>query len=207
MGQFSFFDRAVIINLDDRQDRLTSATAACAAVGITPVRFPAIDGRGAPNFGKIRGVEAACFRSHLSVIRSFVESDDKTLLVLEDDVEFAEDAGDIFAEGIEYLPPDWEMLYLGGNYVIPPVPVNNFFARNIRTFTTSYYGLNRTGAEKILSCADNSMQIDVFYWKKMQSEGKTYTFFPPIAWQAGGYSDIQGGIVDYSFMKIKKTIK
>ena len=52
----------------------------------------------------------------------------------------------------------------------------------------------------MLEYITHSIQIDVVYSRR-QNQMQSYIFNPPLAWQLPGFSDIQGGEINYDFMK------
>ena len=113
-----YVDFKVLINLEDRTDRLEEIKKEFDKVGLVDVHhFPAIK----HNIG-ISG----CTRSHYEIVRMAKKEGYKNILIFEDDVYFVDDKK-LFREKIEAcflqikknnIKPD--MLYLGGFLTTPP---------------------------------------------------------------------------------------
>lgn len=98
--------QVVLINLDRSVQRRQAMEARLEHIGLAYTRLPAVDGSAQwgeilsqvdieafeRNVGRdiLRG-EVGCYLSHLKAWRQLLESQDETLLVLEDDVVFGED--------------------------------------------------------------------------------------------------------------------
>ena len=68
--------------------------------------------------------DIGCVLSHLKVVKKAKELGYKNYLVLEADVEFADDLQEKFSKYIKQVPEDWDMLYLGGSH--PPAKTRAF---------------------------------------------------------------------------------
>lgn len=95
----------VVLNLDRSHDRLKSVTSNCAEQGIEFTRLSAVDGGQISDLSEVgydreltlkylgrelSHGEVGCYLSHLKAISTFLLSDADYMLVLEDDVEFAQ---------------------------------------------------------------------------------------------------------------------
>jgi glycosyl transferase, family 25 len=113
----SFFDRAYIINLPERQDRLRGIKRELSRIGISPSsekikvfsavkpseqgEFPSIGARG-------------CFLSHLSLLKEARDQNLKNVLIMEDDLSFSKALivnQNLIAQELENL--EWDFVYFG----------------------------------------------------------------------------------------------
>lgn len=114
---------AVVINLQRRHDRLTAFLGRwrAARTGIPLRVLVATDGREqAPTDPAWAGLDPnvwACWDSHVRALRMA----DGPALILEDDAVLTPGV----AQVIDNLtaPPGWEILYLGGQHMVPPEPL------------------------------------------------------------------------------------
>lgn len=115
--------KTYFINLDRSPDRLDYMTKTLDALGLDYERVPAVDGR-ALSKEEIAGVyrhapgtqfldpgSIACSLSHREVWERIVAADDKYALVLEDDVIFGENAGEILKD-TSWIPDGTALLRL-----------------------------------------------------------------------------------------------
>ncbi|MET0381976.1 MAG: glycosyltransferase family 25 protein [Burkholderiaceae bacterium] len=117
------FDAVFIINLASRTDRKREMQQQLRQIGVDPALAPVTffeavrpaDAGGFPSLGA-RG----CFMSHLGVLRQARAAGHRTILLLEDDVNFARD----FPAGMRELDArldqrGWDLAYLGALSVTP----------------------------------------------------------------------------------------
>ena len=196
-----FFGKVLCINLDRRPDRWEEVQKEFERHGRLAVeRLAAVDGKLHPVLGRLTPGETGCRMSHVAALEIAAQSA-KPTLILEDDVEFQDYFVNFFADHIDGLP-EWDLLYLGGNHVLPLTNGKFPVGRVRRTFTTSSYAVNARSAKELLSAIKNIPgQIDIAY-AQLQPRLRCYAFDPPLAWQRPGYSDIQEGEVNY-----KKAMK
>lgn len=195
-----YFDKIFCINLDRRPDKWALSEAEFKKIGISVERFAAIDGASLtlPSTAKITAAEAGCSLSHLTLLKRMVESGWSRILILEDDVEFMDGANQFFNQWMQQVPTDWDMLYLGGNNVSQPTRISRNVSKIIRTYTTSSYGITNAMAQQVIANVESlSSQVDVAYTNFHRSH-KCYIFWPTLAWQKAGFSDIQNAHTDYT---------
>lgn len=186
------YDGAYLINLDRRPDRLDHATRQLRRVGIEATRFPALDCR------KL-GIspEEACSLSHLNVLNLARVRGWQRVLVLEDDVTFADDFNDRISE--LRLPHNLGWFYLGANSV-GEEQVSGELWRSKQTLATHAYIFNLNLYPIFAPLLSRSgAVVDVVYRNyQMSTDTFAYMMRPPLAWQRPDESDVQGGWKDYS---------
>ena len=110
-------DRALVINLDRRADRLASFQANYPAELPRAERFAATDGRTvkAPEWftEKKKPSVWGIYDSHCRLLTENL--DVETLLFFEDDAVPSPQFSKLWHEFIDALPADWQMVWLGGN--------------------------------------------------------------------------------------------
>lgn len=193
-----FFDHVFYINLDRRPDRREGVEAELARVGILAERFPAIDGKQIePDpTRRVNLAELGCLISHRLVMEEGVKRGYDRFLVLEDDVTFLGDPNQRVRETAVALPSDWDMLYLSGNHVRPPVRHGQLW-RCTKTYTTTAYGVTGKFARSAVDLlARTAWQVDVAL-ASTHVNGRSYTIYPGCCTQLAGHSDIQGCYVNY----------
>lgn len=140
-----------------------------------------------------------CLESHLTVIKKVLaEKKHDMVMILEDDAKFLDSISNL-----KVVPPDWDMLFLGGT-VFRILEKKYPGWQQVQTWTTHAYVINLKNeklVEDILKMKEYDGEIDRFYIEKIHSKYNCYMADPMICIQTGGYSDIEGKVVDYSFMK------
>jgi len=118
----NFFERVVLINLNRRPDRLARVTEALKQVDwpfLWPEVFAAIDGDlvPSPETWKSGGGAWGCMRSHQQILENAISDGKNSILILEDDVCFADDFNAKVESFLSQVPEDWDQLMFGGQHV------------------------------------------------------------------------------------------
>lgn len=188
-----YFGHIFCINMTRRTDRWSHAVEQFRQHNLEVERFEAHDMGHMANDG--------CTQSHRSVMGLIVERQLPRALVLEDDFYFLyPDAQRQFANMIGEVPPDWEMLYLGGHYAERPQQrITRHVIRMGHMKTTSSYGVTQAMARKIYDHikSHHGGAIDELY-RIFHQRDRCYIFQPRLAAQYDNYSDIQGRVCDHT---------
>lgn len=111
----SLFDRVYVINLPDRSDRRREMTAQLALIGLQddPLVqfFPAVRPPDRGEFGSVG--ERGCFLSHLGALKDAVANGHRSILILEDDVDWTPAALARGAQLNDLRQTDWAFLHGG----------------------------------------------------------------------------------------------
>lgn len=194
-----YFDHIYCINLDEATERWDHCLTQFEKHNFIAERFKAIKVGEGKN-GLLKG-EIGCMLSHLGVIKDAKTKGYKKILVLEDDFELVDNFNQLFEEKYKNIPEDWELLYFGGNHVGGLIKINDDCAKTIHTFTTNSYAIKEEMFDVILVATERlNKQIDVYY-ADLQKVFNSYVFRPHLAFQKSGYSYIQEGDVNYTFLK------
>lgn len=109
---------ALLLNLEDRPDRLATALARCTTAGI----HPAVHHATTPEQLRASGCtwdealppgQAACLASHFEMMDRLLASGAEYALILEDDVAFPDDFGRTYDDALASLTSDWDFVQLG----------------------------------------------------------------------------------------------
>lgn len=114
--------KCYLINLDRSTDRLAYMAAQLSRVGLEYLRVPAVDGRSLTP-SELRALvtindrwkapltpsEVGCFLSHRRCLEEIAKSSDQYAMVVEDDIEFAQDTADFIRE-IDCLPSNADLV-------------------------------------------------------------------------------------------------
>ena len=178
------FELSFCINLDERTDRWEESKKEFEKINHLPERFSAIK-HDNPSFG--------CFYSHLVILNRAV-SENKNVLIFEDDVEFIQDDTlSIIESALEELSNmEWDMLYLGGNILKPFYQVTDHLARLSHCQSTHAYAVNKNFLPTLEEyLRKNVYIIDVMYAEGVIPYTNSYIVYPMIAIQRSSYSDIE----------------
>jgi len=184
-----YFCKIYCINLDRRQDRWVLAKAEFDRLGLDVQRIAGVDIPKNPGLG--------CSRSHELVLEDILYNGYDRVLILEDDVVFKLDAKERFSEAmLSPLARNWDMIYFGGNHAHEPTPTD-WLHKVTYTLTTSHFAITGNMASKMLSQIQPfNAPVDMMY-AHLQPSNRCYTFYPGIATQRTGWSDIERKNVDY----------
>lgn len=199
-----YFDFTFCINLLSRPDKREESSKEFIKHGLDVVFYEAINGDNIRYSGPIKKGNIGCSMSHRAVIKLARYRDDETVLIFEDDVAFDDDLNTKFYDWIKEVPPDWDMLYLGGNHNTKSTAsqkISEHVLSITNTYTTHAYALRKTVYDMIITRLENiDLEVDVMY-AEIQKQCKAYCFTPRLAWQRPGISDIWNLPVDYNFLK------
>jgi hypothetical protein len=121
------FDQVLVVNLDSRPDRLQEMGSQLRSIGFDfdarIQRFPAVK---VTESGGFRSLGAhGCFLSHLGCLERAKQSGARSVMILEDDVDFAPDFRQRQQSLVERLQfGDWGMFYGGGHLGGAPLPAD-----------------------------------------------------------------------------------
>jgi len=195
----SHFDKIYCINLDEATERWDGCLEQFEKYNITVERFSAIKPLEGKN-GLLKG-ELGCLLSNLEVVKDAYKNNYEKIFILEDDFQFVDNFDILFDEYSKQLPLDWDMFYFGGNHTKGFQMVNTNIAKTIHTYTTHSFGLKNSIFEHIIELLPSAKKpVDVYY-AELQSIFNSYVTRPHLSYQKEGYSYIQGGDVNYDFLK------
>jgi len=216
-----YFDRIFIINLDKRVDRWNKIILQLEQLKINNYeRFsaiiPDIDNINKKYFNNFTYPKShkvtkqyyigaiGCKLSHYNIVKLCKQRNYKNVLILEDDVILNSNIDNRFRKIIQNNKDiDWDMLYLGGNY-IKGNKINSSLFKIKKCLTTHAYAIKNILYDFILNnCLQSGTEIDVFY-TNIQSKFNCYGIQKPLAHQADDFSDIQGRVVKYNLNKVIK---
>jgi glycosyl transferase family 25 len=157
--------------------------------------------------------EIGCSRSHIEVLKQFINSNHNNCIIFEDDFMFQASPEKVKSSFTQLFNNniDYDVVMLAGN-TINNTPTNLDFLLKVNNCqTASGYIVSKKFAqtlldnyiegEKLLSSHDRSYYpvyaIDQ-YWKRLQPNSKWYIFNPSLGKQIGSYSDIEKGYVNYN---------
>lgn len=176
------------INLEKRVDKKKNMIKKCKRRNI-PVSFYKAKLHTNPKRG--------CLESHLNVIKEAIKNKQKYVFILEDDAKFLTSINNL-----PPLPEKWHMLYLGGTVHKNMGSDTKGWCR-VQTWTTHAYIINLEDEDflkDIFKLEDYKEEIDRYYLEDIHPRYNAYMVDPMRIIQEEGYSDIEGGTVNYDFM-------
>lgn len=216
-----FFDKVVAINLGRRWDRWSRLQRHIDALDwpfLTPERFEAVDGRATthPHWWRQGDGAWGCLMSHARILEDCLQADVKSVLILEDDVVFTGDLRQRSEEFLSAVPDDWDQIYLGGQHLIDPVPVNDQVYRGRNVNRTHAYAVSRKFMARmyrhILHAPDYILHGGHHVDHRLGAlhEAGDHAIYSPRQWLAGqfqGSSDISGQTNDTFFWNTWATVR
>jgi len=201
------WDKAYVINLDERIDRWGWMQRQLASVGIEAERFPAISIRDlansppphalrqfilevdgdAPGFERKLWATWACMQSHLAVLRLAREQGLASVLILEDDCEFEPFSRVVLCRLKRQLPGlGLDLLYLGGTLKkggsCSRISSNVHAVSRVRL--AHAYVVNASVYGRIIAEADESgLPIDWYYSETLLPSIRAGISSPQLAFQ------------------------
>ena len=196
-----YFEKIYCVNLEKRPDRWAKSDEIFKKHNIQVERFGAIDGYSIENTTTLLPGEFGLIKTHIEILKIAKENNYKNILIFEDDVELCDDFSDKFNEYYNQIPKEWDFLYFGGNHLGSINQINQNIFRLSYTFTTHAFAINNNLYDELMLLLKSaSKQVDVIY-AELHSKYNSYTIKPTMAWQRSDYSDIQGGVMNYDFLK------
>ena len=208
---FKYFDGVFLINLDKRKDRLDRCNTFFNEHNIIDLieRFSGIipnedDIPHDKNNKKMEIGVYGCILSHLNLVINAKKKGLKSILVLEDDVNFI---------NIEYINKsinqlknrEWDLFYLGSNTHVPLEKVDDNLLILKKGYATHAVAYHERFYDYFIESFSNDMIdiIDVWLSDYAQENFKAYCTYPITAIQHNDYSDINNSYIDYSWMEEK----
>jgi len=154
MRILDFFQRAYVINLPQRTDRLKGAEKELKKLELsfTPGKlelFPAIrptESNGFPSIGAY-----GCLLSHLSVLKQARNDGLANVLVMEDDLAIHRHFKDVEAALVEQLSQKkWDIAYFGDANDRPVISPVQFDVVTHGIMTTTFYGVNAQVLDRLI---------------------------------------------------------
>lgn len=207
MKLFDYFDKTFCVNLKHREDRLELFNNEIVKYGLGEYTiYEAVLGssiRSEINSNLMDG-EIGIIKTNSNIFEYSKNNNFKTILIMEDDCYFTDDVLKI-NELMKFVPDDWDMLYFGGNHnthmsVEPPLKINDHIVKLHNTYSAHMIAIKSNLFDVIQPLLLNyDKQIDVIY-SELQKKYNVYSFYPGVAKQRSGYSDIQNQNVDYGWL-------
>ena len=200
------FDQVRIINLVDRPDRRREMSEQLMLLGGMadnisffdahrpdgPASFPSVGARG-------------CFESHLSVLKAARDAEAQTLLILEDDLDFARNGAQRFKAALDQLQHEsWSFFY--GAHILMPNARRGLvqISSEEPVMTASCVGFRGRAIDELVAFLEalmlrpagspdyGPMHVDGAYtvFRALNSSHLTFAAFPTLGRQRSSPSDI-----------------
>lgn len=205
MKFFDRFDKVFCINLDRRPDRMENFINQVNKFDLGDFeRISAVDGDLLIQHNHLLKGEVGILKTVINIIKHSIEKKYENILIIEDDCSFTEEII-VIQDYFDLLPSDWHMLYMGGNHNIhigidPPKKINEKVMKLHHTYSAHFIAIKSILFNEILDISIEFKEpIDVIY-SNLQKKYNAYSFYPAIAKQLAGHSDIQKTIVNYDWL-------
>lgn len=141
-------------------------------------------------WAKMGGVGTyACLLSHIRAIEYAKENNFACVLIVEDDIRFADDFDKQLREAMSFLPDDWDMVWLAGADHVMPAKYNEKVSKLISTWGAYGYILRDTVYDFFLrAMSDKRMPCDDYY-RREQINFNGFKTVTPLVKHVGKLSD------------------
>ncbi len=211
-----YFDHCYLINLEERYDRLARAAANCSMIGLTFERFPAVSYTTVDEIKDCKTIvdevvkrdhwtkgAVALIRTTVEIIKDAKAKGYKSILILEDDVEFKQDIGQIVSQEWKNIPEDWEMIQFAGLHTKPYNIITNNLAQTTGSECLHAYAINENIYDLFMDLIkDEDKPLDHYSAYDIQPRGKSFCFCPNLVHQYPSFSNIVGRVVNYDILKM-----
>ncbi len=191
-------DKAYVINLDRRQDRLERFTKGLPKPWLLPevIRQKAIDVNLAPppDWFRHEVGQWGCRQSHLRILEDSLNEGIDSVLIFEDDAEFCPDFNNRLKAFLTELPTDWELVFLGGNHTRPIVKKlsKNVVVPSYVTLAHAYMVKDIKNLYRYINKhTPNRAEIDHRIGEYCNSGTKVYAPSEWLVYQSAGFSDLR----------------
>jgi hypothetical protein len=187
------FSNRYFVNLEGRADRRENAEKRFLQAGIEIQRFPAAQGVGREGRGGLSAGAYGCALSHRTILRGARKSGERAVLIFEDDMVLHPRAVE-WAESV-VLPADWGILYLGCQHVESPEPLAPGMVRVKGAYSTHAYAVKAPYFRRVAAAMGRGSRAGIpcdVMLSRLAKEIPSYAFYPNLAWQEPGHSDVKG---------------
>lgn len=197
------FSKAFVINLPFKTDRLESFLKRVPACFGQIEVWPAVHGDSIrhPDWWTSGAGAWGCYRSHLQILEHCYQNQIESYVVFEDDAIFRPNADEATKLFLDAVPPDWEMIYLGGQLLHevrnPPRKINDQVYTPYNVNRTHCFAVHQRGYDKIYRHLFGKLHPNehIDHHLGRLHESGTLKLYAPARWivgQDGGPSNISG---------------
>lgn len=202
---FDYFDLVLCINLDHRTDKWNQCYEQFKRLGVADKveRFSAIQNKQDGAIG--------CRLSHIACAQLAKDRSAKTVLILEDDVDFLEK---VFHQTIQIekdlQQTNWGMCYIGSNWHYLDEPKSKFYKVSDHLFEitirgvhcTHAYALHESAYDTVINRGNDVKCIDDFYANRILNYNvRVLHSMPMLAIQRESFSDIEQKTLFYDTLE------
>lgn len=199
-----YFDKIYLINLIRREDRWINSLNEMVKWDLFPdiVRFLGVDGKSVKNDTNLKDGELGILLTHMRLLKEAEEEKLEKILILEDDFLFTERFAN-FADLYKEVPPDWKMLYLGGNHCYGSTEkITDNVLKVDGTVALHSVAIKKEIFKPLLGLMEQKEKPVDQYYALMHKIFPCYSFHPNLALQRPDFSDIQEKFMHYGHFGI-----
>jgi len=125
-----------------------------------------------------------CYISHYMLWQNIMDSNTDIFFIVEDDVSLVDNFSDLFTEYLQYVPSDWDIIYVGHEslHLVNPKVINDKVSQGVPACTYAYV-IKKNIIPMLLELAPIDMPIDTMIRLKLGDRIKSYAFTPKLATQ------------------------
>jgi hypothetical protein len=186
------FEKIYCINLDRRNDRWERTSSLFNRFGVSVERVSGIE-----DVNPWNGLRMTV----IGIMQNAINLGYERILILEDDVEWADNFVERFDKCWNSLPDDWDMFYFSAAHQYWPTRQSELLFKLKWSTAAHAIAFNKKCLHRILCELISKMDpIDVTY-SMLQPVLNAYCCIEPIAWQRRSYSDIEKEEKWYPYLK------
>lgn len=197
-----YFDKVYFINDRSRDDRYTHCLNEFSKHGIVAEHFPAVKGS---DFKKVYHWHNAnangCTLAHYQIIDRAKFLGLESVFILEDDPMIHDEFGDLLPKVMMELPSDWDVLYLAASHNQTPIKTSDHIYKLQHSDCIHAIGIKNTLFDWILKTFPSFKFPGDRMMANNQKQMNAYISNPPLIWQISDYSDVEGRVTDYNWLK------
>jgi hypothetical protein len=127
----------------------------------------------------------------LAVIEQAHHAAKPSVLIFEDDAVFHPNLNRLFADYVDQVPADWDMLLFGAIHGEPAIRVTDNVVKVTHSLSTYAYALKHTIYEPYIELNRLALTVLDENTRALQKDFNCYCFMPHLAWVEEDYSDVR----------------
>lgn len=211
-----FVDKIYCINLERRQDRWEEISKEFERLELDVEKFNAIDGSALDRKDltivheelkgdQIRGAQGA-IKSHRAILKDAIDNNYDKIAVFEDDLIFCQDFVGRFNYYAAFVPPDWDIMYLGCHYhgCDDPIFIRKYIYKNKKNFGAFAFILKKSMIQFLYDHTKDEIEPIDDYMGNLGNSHNLYSFIPFFVKTTNTISDVSTESKPFEYETVNK---